>query len=178
MEQFFKRWVDRPFLGAASALVRAVYRSTGLSPVRFVFFWMLLCGVVEITMGAALLATGDTGDMILGVTFVASGVLFAVLGNKASRTIPNRYDAGVYRSLLTISALREDARMAYRMANLAGVAIFGAALGLSLDGGSLGDRLIYAGFLAFCVSMGMFEYCQAAEPPDPDEGDWVAKPAV
>ena len=166
------RLIDRTFLLAAERLLRFLYRRFGFSPMRAVFLWMVICPVLQVVIGTALLSRFNAEDSIFGVTFTVTGLFLGVMSRSALRTIPSGYDANIYRLCRAIAAVRRESMLFPRLTFLFVAVSFLGLLAVSMLNGASADTLGHAGFAALFTCMALGEYSRSAEPPDPDEGDW------
>lgn len=177
----FKRMLtaaDTPFLELTRLLLRLLYRKFGLSPLRARPLLIFVCGLADLVVGTALVSRYSE-DSIYGFAFTFGGIVFAAIGWKFLARIPKGYTASAYKANLALAAIKRETMLGPRVNFLAVATVFATVLAYDLTTGSWTDALVHTGFLVLFLCMTLGEYSQAAEPPDPDEGDWqqVASPS-
>jgi hypothetical protein len=169
---------ERPILHMVSRAMRWVYIKTYLSPLRQVIAWEALVTFIELLIvGVLVYASDDQVPIQLAVGFLVIGV-FKVLDlidcARKFRSTNTLYDARAYKMACAAAQAYRDSFVGMRITVT--LLPFLAFFMFSKFASSYNWMGVAA--LAYgCLYASKF-YVRAAEPPHPDEGDYVAHSQV
>jgi hypothetical protein len=173
---FLRKHIDAPFLLMANSAMTFCWRTFAVVPPALQHVVMAAAGgVAVIASGAIAVSTGEGG---LSTFLLLAGIVYGGLGVwlywLASR---KPWNATTYKQA-TASALEDRAgRIRTRLSGLfIGILMCVSSVSL-LRSGQADEAKIPLLMALLFLTMTLSEYCRAAEPPNPDDGDKFARTA-
>lgn len=162
--EFINRYVDRPLLDGASRALRAWHVRTGQSPERLGPSWNLAVLFVLLALSVRFLS--GTGFVLGAATLVMLSLPSALklMSNRPSQL----YNARAYLALATLALRKRETEWALRLIIL----LISACLPiLSRSDEPAGSWFLLGASLWFVLTAPANTYLQAAEPPQPSDGE-------
>jgi hypothetical protein len=173
---FLRKHIDAPFLVMAKYAMAFCWKTFAVVPPALQHVVMAAAGgVAIIASGAIAVSTGDGG---LSAFLMLAGLCYGGLGMwlywLASR---KPWNATTYKQAMASAVEDRDGRIRTRLSGLLiGIIMCVSAFSLARSGQSVEAKVPLLMAMLF-LTMTLSEYCRAAEPPNPDDGDKCAQTA-
>jgi hypothetical protein len=162
--EFINRYVDQPLLQGASMSLRAWHVRTRQSPAKLEPIWNL--GVVLVLLAASCQFLAG-GALVLGVgalSMLSLPSAWKLVSGRAKQT----YDVRTYRALAALAIKKRDAEWSVRLMILL-ISICMPVLVATDD--PAGRWFLLGASLWFVLTAPVRTYLEAAEPPQPSDGE-------
>lgn len=173
---FLRKHIDDPFLVMAKAAMSFCWRTFAVVPSALQHVVMATAGgIAVIASGAFAVSTAEKG---LPMFLMLAGAVYGGLGGwhywLASR---KPWDAMTYKQAMASAIEDKQGRIRTRLSGLfIGILMCVSSISLLQSGQADEAKLPLLMALLF-LTMTLSEYCRAAEPPNPDDGDKFAQTA-
>ncbi|MCS4089398.1 hypothetical protein [Rhizobium sp. BK176] len=173
---FIRKHIDAPFLVMARAAMAFCWKTFAVVPPALQHVVMAAAGGIGvIASGAFAVSAGEPGFssflLLAGVVYGGLGVWLYLLASRKP------WNAATYKQAVASALEDRQGRLRTRVSGLfIGILMCVASFSLAKSGQTGEAKLPLLMALLF-LTMTLSEYCRAAEPPNPDDGDTFARTA-
>lgn len=179
MSDFLRRNVDAPFLAMTRAAMILAWRVFSIAPPALRHVIMVTAGGIEFVASICAMFVWGGEAKHIGLFMLISGLFLVGISGWFYRRASSRpWTVRAYKQALAHAQEARQSRLGTRLTDIFISGIMYLSSSALVYSGQVGEARIPTVMAILFTMIALSEFCEAAEPPHPDDGDGFARPTV